>query len=173
MPSERWREIERLYHLALEQNAESRSAFLAEACRGDEALREEVESLLAAGEGDDAFLEKPAVQMAAKTVARDEGRWDLVGKAVSHYRLVENLGSREGAEVYRAEDTRLGRPVALKVVHRLAGDSQALQRFQRESRAASILNHPNICTVYEIDAWERRAVHRSGVSGRSDSRPAA
>jgi len=152
--SERWRQIERLYHLALEQEAGSRAAFVAKACGGDEALRQEVESLLAAGEGADAYLETPAVQVAAKARAQDEARCSMAGKTVSHYRVAEKLGRGGGAEVYRAEDARLARPVALKFLHSLAGDSHALERFQHDARAASRLNHPNICTVYEIDEFE-------------------
>ncbi|HYW43712.1 MAG TPA: bifunctional serine/threonine-protein kinase/formylglycine-generating enzyme family protein [Bryobacteraceae bacterium] len=154
MASERWRQIEQLYHLALEQNADSRSAFVAQACGGDEALRREVESLLAAAEGDDAYLETPAVAVAAKSLAQAEARWNLAGKTVSHYLVVEKLGRAREAPVYRAEDSRLGRPVALEFLPRLAGDPQAMERFQREARAASILNHPNICTVYDIDQFE-------------------
>jgi serine/threonine protein kinase len=150
--SERWRQIERLYHLALEQEEGSRAAFIAKECAGDQALRQEIESLLAAGEGADSYLETPAIAVEAKARAQDEARWSLAGKTVSHYRVVERLDG--GVEVYRGEDTRLGRPVTLRFLQSLAGDSQALERFQREARAACLLNHPNVCTVYDIDEWE-------------------
>ena len=77
MSSERWLQIERLYHLALEREAGSQAAFLAEACGSDEALHQEVESLLAAGDGADAYLEMPAAQVAAKARARTRrnGTW--------------------------------------------------------------------------------------------------
>ena len=163
MDSDRWQRIERVYHSALAVEESRRSAFLEDTCTNDESLRREVESLLSADRDANAFLEIPALEVAAKKLARqsasDDGHSDddlqLTGKTVSHYRVLEKLGGGGMGLVYKAEDLKLGRFVALKFLPReLANHPEAVAQLHREARAASALNHPHICTVHDIDEYE-------------------
>ena len=150
MTPERWQKIEQLYHAALTRDQNQRAAFLHEACLGDDALRQEIESLLVHGAETKSFLEAPALA-AAKLFAEHPGQ-SFIGRQIGSYQIVSLLGTGGMGEVYQAQDTKLRRDVAIKVLpSAFLNDPERLSRFQREARMLASLNHPNIATIHGLE----------------------
>jgi serine/threonine protein kinase/Tfp pilus assembly protein PilF len=155
-------QIEALFHQALGYAPEARAAYLKETCAGDEELRREVEALLAYGNTADDFIERPALEIAARLI-NDESLAETATTniqlptpaQIGPYKLQTPLGKGGMGEVHLALDTRLGRKVALKLLPaEFTQDRERVQRFTQEARAASALNHQNIIIIYEIGQAE-------------------
>src|SRR5438128_12072911 len=163
MTPDRWQRIEQLYHSAREQEESQRVAFLEGACEGDEAMRREVESLLAEEKRAEGFMESPALEIAAKDMAEDRTR-SLLGQRLGSYQVAGLLGKGGMGEVYQARDTKLQRDVAIKVLPQLfAADPDRLARFEREAQLLASLNHPHIAAIYGFE--ENRALILELVEG--------
>jgi serine/threonine protein kinase len=150
MTPERWQQIEKIYHSALELEERRRVAFLEKACAGDKALRQEVESLLRSEPSGDRFIEEPALEVAAKMMAHEKPE-SLLGQQLGSYQILSLLGTGGMGVVYKGRDLRLKRFVAIKVLPAdQISDPERKRRFIHEARAASALNHPNIITIHDI-----------------------
>ena len=162
MTPDRWREIERLYHAARARPEEQRAAFLADACAADDALRTEVESLLASAPAAVGFMSMPAVDAGMLN-----SEPSFIGQRIGPYAIQERIGAGGMGEVYRAHDSNLGRDVAIKVLPSfLSTDPERCARFDREARLLASLNHPNIGAIYGVeDAGGSRALVMEFVGG--------
>jgi Tol biopolymer transport system component len=155
MDQDRWQRLRRLFESARELEPEARGAFLDEACADDTGLRAEVESLLREEAGSKDPIDDVVREAAREVKAATPAPSLATGRRIAHYEVVDKLGEGGMGEVYVAEDTQLGRKVALKVLApRIAGDAQALSRFRREARAVAALNHPHILAVYDMGTDE-------------------
>ena len=142
--SEYWRLVEDLYHQAVECNEFERQSLLDRECAGNDELRREVEALLAGQERAKSFMEEAPLERL------------MAGVRLSTYEIVAHIGSGGMGDVYRARDTKLNRPVAIKFLSADLADASARRRFQREAQMASSLNHPHILTVHDAGEFEGR-----------------
>ncbi len=164
MDSERWQNVERLYHATLECEESQRAAFLTRACGGDEALRREVESLVFYGSRTGKFIEGSALEMVAPALAGDEGdehdptsdECRMIGKKISQYRIVEQLGRGGMGEVYRAvrADGHYQKQVAIKLVRAGRDSGSVIGRFKNERQILAGLDHPHIARLLDGGATE-------------------
>lgn len=150
MTPERWQQIKAVLASALELQSSQRMAYVLEACAGDEALRREVESLLAHGEKTTNFLEAPTLEEAAKVFYETQGA-SLIGRRVGCYQVLSLIGAGGMGQVYQAHDLRLDRDVAVKVLPAgLLADEASRRRFRKEALTLAKLNNPHIAVIYDV-----------------------
>src|SRR5215475_5177124 len=159
MDAKRWEQIKEIYGRAIDLCGDEREGFIAGTCACDADLRREIETLLAAHADAGAFLQSPAVEVVAREIVADEEispAPQLIGRELANYKIISLLGRGGMGEVYLAEDKRLRRKVALKLLPaQFVNDVERVRRFEREAAAASATNHPNIVTIHEIGQIER------------------
>ncbi len=148
MTPDRIKRVKELFERALERDSEDRAAFVSAECADDEELREEVVSLLRFHSSGEQFIDRPVLDLAGLAHSRS---LPDAGRRIERYTVLSRIGAGGMGEVFLAEDSALGRKVALKLLpESFASDAERLARFKREARAASALNHPSIITVHEI-----------------------
>jgi serine/threonine-protein kinase len=150
MDPEQWRRLEEIYHQTVALPPAERYAFLEVACAGNQKLRRDLDSLILSGLGAADFMEQPVADKAARLIA-DNHIATLIGGNVGNYTILSLVGAGGMGEVYLAEDRKLGRKLAVKLLPScFNGDDERVRRFQQEARTASALNHPNIITIHEV-----------------------
>src|SRR2546425_411189 len=150
MKPERWAQIKSIFFAAAEQPADERAAFIRSQCNGDESLAVQIESLFAAHDQAGSFIESFPNEEATVDLV-DLPIEPMIGQQIGPYKVISLIGRGGMGEVYLAQDSRLGRKVALKLLRsEFTQNEDRLRRFQQEARAASALNHPNILTIHEI-----------------------
>ena len=164
MDSSEYQKLKEIFHSASEMALENRTAYLNEKCAGNQRLRSEIERLLASCDSE--YLEQPAVESAVELVL---SKGLEPGSSIGHYTIVKRIGSGGMGDVYLAQDGKLGRRVAIKILPEMfTEDSDRLGRFLQEARAVSALNHPNILTIHEIgDAGLARYIATEYVDGET------
>ncbi|HEU4434668.1 MAG TPA: protein kinase, partial [Pyrinomonadaceae bacterium] len=157
MTPERWQQVKEIFDSAIKYLPEHREGFLSEACGNDTDLRSEVESLITSHEKEGSFIDEPAYYAAAELLANEKAELPS-GDSIGNYEIISFISRGGMGEVYLAQDKRLNRKVALKLLpSAFTKDNDRLRRFEQEARAASALNHPNIITIYEI--FEANSTH--------------
>lgn len=150
MNSERWQKVKRLFDAAIELEPDARARFLDDACASDADLRADIEKLMTSSADAEDFLEAPAANQVASSIVEPKGML-RTGDRYAHYKILRQVGVGGMGEVYLAEDEKLDRRVAIKILNeRFRKNDSHLQRFIREAKAASSLNHPNILIIHEI-----------------------
>jgi len=143
--------VEKVFHAVLELAPDVREAYLVQECTGDEELYAEVTSLISAYDNSDGFIEEPALTLGLKVLSASSEQ-AMIGKTIGTYQVISRLGKGGMGEVYLAEDTKLGRKVALKFLSQeFVGDNWAKRQLVKEAQAVAMLDHPNICPVYGIE----------------------
>ena len=155
MTNERWEQVKEVFDAALRHRPEERAQFLDEVCGDDETMRREVDALLSSFEDAGSFMAKPVFGERADTLTI-KNTVLTKGQYLGHYEINEQIGVGGMGVVYRARDTKLNRPVAIKFLSDDLADAAARRRFQREAQMASSLNHPHILTVYDAGEFEGR-----------------
>lgn len=175
MKPERWREIEELFHSALQRPPNEQSSFIEQTCGDDIELKQQVEILLVSLEESGDFIENAPLAGAISSVVPNSGGQyaasarAIVGQRIGHYEIQSLIGAGGMGEVYLAHDLVLDRPIAVKILPaQFTANIDQVQRFEREARAASALNHPNIITIHEIGRdGETHFIATEFVSGKT------